>query len=138
MNPLTRNLLATGLLALLATGCSSTGYRAPSVRLDKTRPVVVAHTDVFLERYYPRIEAVLSQAGFTVSTNTAGAITCKATFRDGVTMRAHVGLWDGETLLLAGEASNGGWGTMLAKDTAGGNVINGAIEAFARQLKQSP
>jgi len=129
--------LALALLAGLLAGCSSTGYRAPSVSLDKSRPVVVAHTDVFLERYYPRIEDVLRQAGFTVTTNAAAAITCKATFRDGVTMRAHVGLWDGDTLLLAGEASNGGWGTMLAKDTAGGNVINGAIEEFARQLKQA-
>jgi hypothetical protein len=129
--------LMFALLTVLATGCSSTGFRQTGLRLDTSRTVCIIHDDLFLERYYPRVAAQIQSAGFVISTNAAQALTCKLVLHSGVTMRAHVSLWDGDSLLLSGEASNGGWGTMLANQAARDNVMEAAIAKFAMELRHA-
>lgn len=119
-------------------GCASSSFKTAEVPLAKYHAVRYESRDLYFEKYKPQLNSVFSKHGFTITTNAApDVLLCKLDFSGGVSIRAHASLWDGETMVVAGEAYNGGWGTMLASSGAKDGVIEAAIRRLDGALKKS-
>lgn len=126
------------LLAALLTGCASSSVQTTPKALAAFHAVRYETRDLYFEKYKPTLDGIFQKHGFTVTTNAApDVLLCKLDFQGGVSIRAHVSLWDGDKMLAAGEAYNGGWGTMLASSGAKDGVIDAAIKRLDGAIKRS-
>src|SRR3954454_2825141 len=129
-------LILASLLTALLVGCANTGYHPPAVTWSKYHQVRFDdHPDLYLQRYRPQIEQVFQRHGLQLTTNAVPEVLlCKADFKGGVSIRAHISLWDGQQMIVSGESFNGGWGTILASAAAMEGVVKGAIETLDREI----
>jgi len=132
-------IFAVTPLVLILFGCASSGRHEPTVKFAPRQSVAILwDEDSFSERYGPRLASVLEKNGFIITTNgTPGTLVCKTLLRVGFTINARVVLLSGDTPLVKSESSNGGWGTLMARDSVEKHIIRSAIEAFDLELSKA-
>ena len=126
------------VLALLL-GCASTGttqYNVDLARFDEVR--FSDGISLFDQRYIPDIAKALKKHGFQIVTTqaTPGTLECRMALEQQNiwNFRVHISLWDATHPLVVAEASNHGFGTLLAPETAVQNLVASAIERLKEEL----
>jgi hypothetical protein len=127
------------LIALvLLAGCVSRGLLTG--QLDKYHAIYFSDLNPFDEPYAKEVSRRLALYGLetTSATNRDDALRCKLSIdqQNVWGFAAQLSLWDHDKVLVAGEARNPGFGTLLAPDASVHNLFDSALGQLEQQLRK--
>jgi hypothetical protein len=93
---------------------------------------------LFDQRYVPEVARALEKHGFRIVTGeaTSRTLDCRmAVDQQSIwNFRVHISLWDATKPIVAAEASNRGFGTLLAREAAVQDLVASAIDQLEKEL----
>lgn len=129
------------LIALFSmVGCSTTGSISHDTDLTKYEYVFFSESiSVFDQKYLSEIQRMLERNGFKITSNKSEKrpLQCKFAIDQSniFGFRVHISLWDGKKMLAVSEATNSGWGTLIARETAVRDLVNRTVVELEKQMQ---